>query len=88
MRRNYNDPAYKQFRTEVLKRDKFTCQMCKKKGKGSRLNVHHIMKWSSAASLRYDIDNGITLCRSCHDSITGKENHYISYLIDLLKRNK
>ena len=33
MRRNYDDPAYKAFRTEVLKRDKFTCQMCKKKRK-------------------------------------------------------
>tara|TARA_R110000824_G_scaffold13973_1_gene60070 strand:- start:8397 stop:8585 length:189 start_codon:yes stop_codon:yes gene_type:complete len=62
--------------------------MCKKRGKGARLAVHHIMKWSSAASLRYDIDNGITLCKVCHESITGKENHYIAYLVALLKRNK
>jgi 5-methylcytosine-specific restriction endonuclease McrA len=86
MRRNYNDPAYKQFRTEVLKRDKFTCQMCKAKGKKVRLHVHHIMKWASASSLRFDVDNGITLCRDCHEDINGKENHYISYFLEIIKK--
>ena len=88
MRRNYNDPTYKKFRLDVLKRDKFTCQMCKKKGKKTRLNVHHIMKWSSAASLRFDIDNGITLCKKCHDSVQGKESHYVTYFLELIKRSK
>ena len=85
-RRDYNDPIYKEFRLKVLKRDKYTCQMCKKKGRQARLNVHHIMKWSSAASLRYDIDNGITLCSGCHKSVTGKESHYVSYFSQLIKR--
>tara|TARA_R110000765_G_scaffold401626_1_gene497038 strand:- start:224 stop:490 length:267 start_codon:yes stop_codon:yes gene_type:complete len=88
MRRNYNDPTYKKFRLDVLKRDKFTCQMCKKRGKKTRLNVHHIMKWSSAASLRFDIDNGITLCKKCHDSVQGKESHYVTYFSELIKRSK
>jgi len=85
-KRNYDDPVYKQFRMSVLKRDKFTCKMCKKRGKRTRLNVHHIMKWSSAASLRYDVDNGITLCCKCHDSVKGRENHYITYFLELIKR--
>tara|TARA_Y100000004_G_scaffold164219_1_gene194182 strand:- start:48 stop:323 length:276 start_codon:yes stop_codon:yes gene_type:complete len=75
MRRNYNDGDYKKFRTDVLKRDKFKCQMpnckCKKD-----LNVHHIQTWSNASSLRYEPSNGITLCKRCHKSITGKEIHY------------
>ena len=86
MRRNYEDSVYKRFRLEVLKRDYFTCKMCKAKGKKTRLNVHHIMKWASAASLRYDVDNGITLCRKCHDSVKGKESHYITYFLELIKR--
>ena len=87
MKRDYHDPVYKHFRLQVLKRDKFTCKMCKTKGKRVRLNVHHIIKWSSAASLRYDIDNGITLCRKCHDSVKGKESHYITYFSELIRRD-
>ena len=86
MKRDYDDAVYKRFRLEVLKRDSFTCKMCKARVKKTRLNVHHIMKWSSAASLRYDVDNGITLCRKCHDSIKGKETHYISYFLDLIQK--
>ena len=84
MKRNYNDPEYKRFRMDVLKRDKRTCKMCKKKGRRVKLQVHHIMKWASASSLRYDVSNGITLCSKCHKAITGKENHYISYLLNLI----
>lgn len=87
-RRDYSDPIYKDFRLKVLKRDKYTCQMCKKKGRGARLNVHHIMKWSSASTLRYDVDNGITLCSGCHKSVTGKESHYVSYFYQIINRKK
>ncbi len=87
-RRDYNDPIYKDFRLKVLKRDSFTCQMCKKSGKGARLNVHHIIKWSSAASLRYDTDNGVTLCNYCHKSVTGKEQHYVSYFTELIRKKR
>ena len=87
-RRDYDDPVYKQFRNTVLKRDKFTCQMCSKKGKGVWLNVHHIIKWSSASTLRYDADNGICLCKNCHNDITGKESHFISYFTEKVRRNK
>ena len=87
-KRDYGDPAYKQFRSDVLKRDKYACQMWNKKGKRVWLNVHHIMKWSSASTLRYDPDNGITLCRDCHKEVTGKESHYISYFTEKVRRNK
>lgn len=75
MKRNYDDPQYEQFRKDVLKRDKYKCQMpgCKSKIK---LQVHHIKKWSRASALRYDTNNGITLCKQCHKLITGKERHY------------
>jgi 5-methylcytosine-specific restriction endonuclease McrA len=75
MKRNYDNPAYSDFRKSVLKRDRRKCMMpgC---GRKTCLNVHHIKKWASASSLRYDPDNGITLCKQCHDSIKGKEIHY------------
>ena len=75
MKRNYDVPVYAEFRKSVLKRDKRQCMMpgC---GKKSSLQVHHVKKWSSSSSLRYETSNGITLCKSCHQSIKGKEHHY------------
>ena len=60
---------------KVYKRDGFKCQMpdCKSKFK---IQAHHIKKWSQASSLRYEVDNGITLCKECHDKINGLESHY------------
>lgn len=75
MKRNYDDPAYADFRKAVLKRDKRKCAMpgC---GKKTQLQVHHIRKWSRASALRYEVSNGITLCRQCHDRIKGHEEQY------------
>lgn len=83
MKRNYNDDVYERWRKDVLKRDQFKCQMpnCNSK---FRLHVHHIKKWSSASSLRYEISNGITLCSKCHKSISGKERHYESLFYSIL----
>lgn len=83
MRRDYNDPVYARFRKDVLNRDKWRCRMpgCKNK---KNLQVHHISKWSNASSLRYEKSNGITLCRYCHASITGKEPHYESLFREII----
>ena len=87
MKRNYDDPVYKEVRKRVLKRDKHKCQMpnCKKR---RRLNVHHIERWADAASLRYETFNMITLCRTCHDSIKDKESHYASLFMDIVRKNE
>lgn len=82
-KRNYNDPAYEDFRKRVLKRDSRKCQMpgCDNK---TKLHVHHIRKWASAYSLRYEISNGITLCKDCHKSISGKESNYESLFMEII----
>ncbi len=84
--RNYDDPVYKQWRLQIYKRDKFKCQMpgCNKK---TKLQAHHIRKWSTNASLRYDIDNGITLCSQCHKLVNRNEHHYESLFLSII-RNK
>ena len=43
MKRNYDDPVYKDWRVKVYKRDNFKCQMpgCKRT---KNLNAHHIQK--------------------------------------------
>jgi 5-methylcytosine-specific restriction endonuclease McrA len=76
VKRNYKeDSEYKLFRQTVRKRDGYKCQM---PGCNSRrlLQVHHIKPWSRGAALRYDPNNGITLCKHCHKLITGHEHIY------------
>jgi len=46
-------------RKQVKKRDKYTCQIC---GSKRQLVIHH-MDWNKENS---NIDNLVTLCRSCH----------------------
>lgn len=58
-----NSDNYKKWRKEVYKRDGYVCQDC---GTKNDLQAHHIMPWQRYADLRYDVDNGITLCRKCH----------------------
>jgi 5-methylcytosine-specific restriction endonuclease McrA len=86
-KRNFDDPVYKDWRLSVYKRDKFTCQMpgCKSK---RQIQAHHIRKWSTASALRYDLDNGITLCRQCHDSISKSEEYYEALFIDIVRSKK
>jgi 5-methylcytosine-specific restriction endonuclease McrA len=86
-KRNFDDPVYKDWRLSVYKRDKFTCQMpgCKSK---RQIQAHHIRKWSTASALRYDLDNGITLCRQCHDSIRESEEYYEALFIDIIRSKK
>lgn len=44
--------------------DDYTCRKCKRKH--GKLNSHHIHNWRDYPDLRNKIDNGVTLCESCH----------------------
>jgi len=56
---------YKAWRKAVFERDNFTCQKCGKRG--CKLEAHHIKEWADFPELRYDVDNGQTLCKKCHN---------------------
>lgn len=73
-----NHFKYKIWRTNVYKRDNYTCQECGQVG--GKLNVHHKIAFSTIkqkfkiktlknalkCKLLFDLDNGITLCSKCH----------------------
>ena len=56
------------FRTSVFKRDKNTCQACKKKHTDIEdLDAHHITDRSEMPNGGYVKENGISLCKEgCH----------------------
>lgn len=68
---------YKKWRKDVFVRDDYTCKKCGLKG--GRLNAHHIKEWAEFPELRFDIDNGITLCEPCHYATHGKEYRKKTY---------
>lgn len=55
---------YKEWRLNVFNRDNFTCVICNKKG--GVLNADHILSFAHYPELRFDINNGRTLCYECH----------------------
>ena len=61
---------YKNWRRFIFIRDEFTCKECGVKN--IYIEAHHIKSWRNYPKLRFDMNNGITLCKSCHK----KTNNY------------
>jgi transposase len=70
----FKKPEYLAWRNAVLERDGYVCQQCgrqcKKRERG--LAAHHIKPYAEYPALRYEVSNGITLCRQCHMTLHGK----------------
>lgn len=66
---------YKEWRTAVYERDDYTCQCCG--DRGGKLNAHHINQFADYPELRYDVNNGITMCAKCHDSTEDGSFHNV-----------
>ena len=52
------------WRKAVFERDDYICQVCKVRG--GDLNADHIKPFAKHPDLRFELDNGRTLCRACH----------------------
>lgn len=53
-----------QWRKKIFERDDYTCGVCEHRG--DSLVAHHLDGWNWAKDRRFDLDNGITLCKECH----------------------
>lgn len=60
-----SNSKYEKWREAVYKKDWYTCQCCGE-SHGIEKQAHHFYNFSENEELRYDVDNGITLCKNCH----------------------
>ena len=49
----------------------YVCEKCNKKRK-TTLHAHHIKSWNKFPDNRYDRNNGVVLCKYCHDKFHRK----------------
>lgn len=79
--------AYVTWRKDVWSRDKWKCKINNKDCKG-RLEAHHILNYANYPELRYDINNGITLCHFHHPKKREEEKRLSPYFMELVSVSK
>ena len=57
-----------EWRKLVFERDDYICQFCGVRG--GKLNAHHILSFKDYPEYRFNVDNGITHCKECHNVIS------------------
>ena len=78
----------KRWRNAVIQRDNHTCQKCTSGISKTKLNAHHIMSYLDNEHLRFDVNNGITLCVECHrhfHRIYGNGSNNVQQLLEFMK---
>ena len=66
----HKSKRWREKRKQILKRDNYLCQECKKYGR--RVDgevVHHIIHVDEAPELAFVDDNLVTLCSKCHNKL-------------------
>lgn len=64
---NAKQKIRERFRSDVYKRDKFTCKKCSTERAEDALNAHHITDRNKMPNGGYVKENGATLCEGdCH----------------------
>lgn len=76
----YKSKKWKRKRENILRRDEYTCQECKRYGKTVQANtVHHIFPLENYQELKLVNDNLISLCDKCHEAM---HNRFTNELTD------
>jgi hypothetical protein len=77
-------PAYKFWRKSVCDRDNWKCRFDNNDCDG-RIEVHHILSYTDFSELRYEVSNGITLCKYHHPRKRTDEKNLINLFKNLIQ---
>ncbi len=61
--------AHRNWRRQVHEKCGYVCAEC---GSNKNLHAHHIKPRAEFPELQFDVENGITLCKACHDKVHGR----------------
>lgn len=70
-------PEYRKWRQDVMRKDFWTCRICKYKGK--KIVAHHIRIFKAFPELRFKVENGIVLCIKCHNRLHSTHRNVIDF---------
>lgn len=81
-KKRWYSKEYAEWRQQIFTRDNFKCKInsdCK-----GQLEAHHILPWIDYPELRFDINNGITLCHAHHPRKKNEVAELSPYLKELV----
>lgn len=81
------DSEYQQWAKSVKNRDGWKCRIADNNCDG-KLEAHHILPWRDFVELRYEINNGITLCHAHHPRCRAEEKRLVPTFQELVSVSK
>jgi hypothetical protein len=81
-RRNWSVQCI-EWREAIFKRDGHKCRISNEEC-SAFVEAHHILRWSEYPDLRFNINNGITLCRAHHPRKRAEEKRLIPVFRELV----
>ena len=82
-----NNKEYYHWRMLVWIRDNFKCKINNVDCNG-KIQAHHILVWRSHPELRYNVNNGITLCHAHHPRKRAEEKRLVPFFQELVSVSK
>lgn len=83
----YNTARWERKRNQILRRDGYRCQICKRYGRlRSAEHIHHIYPIENYPEFAYENWNLISLCKVCHNKMHDRDTHQLTAEGEALKR--
>lgn len=76
---------YKEWRKKVYVRDNYKCRMPGCSSNSKLIAAHHIYPKKKFPDKQFDVSNGLTLCKQCHEKTFGKEASFIDALVRVVQ---
>lgn len=78
-----NSPAHKEWSRSIKNRDGWKCKISNDDCSG-KVVAHHILTWKDYPELRYEVNNGITLCHAHHPRKRNEEKELAPFFQEMV----